>query len=209
MIRNALQKYWTLFISIAALFVGVMIAISSQWGGGLGHLQNNSQPVTVLYWAVLFYESVALPLTGMLLIVILILIISLVIQVFRAQHQQSSFATAGIFLSLVAFLVAAISIFPIIFVGYVHLDGADFAGHRYNLGVKTPFDGDLVYIVGKCDRLGIRCDCYAVGSVESSNTWEISRLKQDASTQALAITMGDQTVLNIPSKLLNNRPVEK
>jgi predicted ferric reductase len=182
-------------------FLGVLIAISSKWGGGLSQLQTKGLPITVFYWASLFYESFALPLTGVLILVILILIISLVIQVFRKKYQPFMVIAMVTFFSLLGIGIALSSIFPLIFVSYVHLDGTDFEGHRYNLGVKTPFDGDLVYIIGKCDRLGIRCDCYAVSPVESSSDWKISRLKQDDSTHTLSIVKGNQIVFDIPSKL--------
>ncbi|MEG3961033.1 MULTISPECIES: hypothetical protein [unclassified Microcoleus] len=105
-----------------------------------------------------------MPLTGIILLVVLIL---MVVPLYEATNKTNSSTTwAAIGLSVLALAIAVFSLFSQ-FVGYQHLTSGQFDGYRYNLGLRTAMDGDNFYIIGKCDRLGIRCDCYAVSSVES------------------------------------------
>lgn len=181
-------------LGIGALLLGGLIAISSDVGGGLGNLQIGGKPITVFYWASLFYEGAALPLTGVLLLIVMALIVALFVQSVWGRADRVVATTVGLFLSSIGIVLAGIATLGILFVSYVHLDSNTADGHRYNLGVKAPLDGDLVYIVGKCDRFGIRCDCYAVRRTTASSGWATAKLERDDKTNTLSIKIGEQTV---------------
>jgi hypothetical protein len=193
-IGTTLRKYWTSLLGVGALFLGGLIAISSDVGGGLGSLQIGSKPITVFYWASQFYEGASLPLSCVLLLIVVTLIVALIIQSSRRHSDRVIATTVGIFLASIGIVLAAIAILKLLFVSYVHLDSIDIDSHRYNLGVKTPLDGDLVYIVGKCDRFGIHCDCHAVRRTNTSSAWATAKLERDAKTKTLSIKIGEQTV---------------
>lgn len=187
---------WKLWLSIGAMVLAVSICISGFLGQEPARLQGSlanyrpSDKITVFYWAVLFYNA-SLQLTGIILLLALILMV--VLNYEETQKKNSSTTWAAITLSVLALAISVFSMFPNLFVGYEHVTSAEFDGYRYNLGLRTAMDGDYFYVIGKCDRLGIRCDCYAVDPVDyedynsQENLSRTLRLQQDAKTKIIYI----------------------
>lgn len=198
MLQKNRWKNWKMLLGIGVLVLAVLISISGFLGGEPANLQGdleNDRPIdkiTVFYWAVLFYNHGGMPLTGIILLVVLVL---MVVPLYEATKKTNSSTTwAAIGLSVLALAIAVFCLFSQLFVGYDHLASAEFDGYRYNLGLRTAIDGDNFYIIGKCDRFGIRCDCYAVSPFEpsdnSDDSYENSRtlsLERDAKTKIIYI----------------------
>ena len=203
MITKTGGRNWRMLLGIGALVLAVLISISRFLGEEPANLQGdleNDRPIdkiAVFYWAVLFYYYARIPLAGIILLVVLIL---MVVLLYEATKKTSSSTTwAAIRLSVLALAIAVFSLFSPI--GYKHLTSGQFDGYTYNLGLRTAMDGDNFYIIGKCDRFGIRCDCYAFSSVESLDYVDYDQtllqtpsLLQDAKTKIIYIKTKGRTI---------------
>jgi hypothetical protein len=193
MIRRNLDKNWPLKLGFSALILAGLIAVSAEFGGGLSHLQTGGQSIAVFYWASLFYETAAIPLTGVLLLITVTLVIVSIVQSAQGQTRRAMGGVFAVFLAMIAIVLAVFSVLPNLLVGYTHLDSTEFNGRRYNLGVKISFDGDFSYIVGACDRLGIRCNCCAVSSAASYG-WQDAKFARSTEMNTLLIKGSDGTI---------------
>ncbi|MCC3405915.1 MAG: hypothetical protein JGK17_10060 [Microcoleus sp. PH2017_10_PVI_O_A] len=181
----------TMLLGIGALAIAVLLIVSGFLGQEPGRLQGNldyrpSDKITVFYWAVLFYSHVNLPLA-----VIILLLVSILVFRLLEELKQKIFSFATLAAIVLSVLAAAIPWFSVLFFGeYEHATSAKFGWDRYNLGVSKAMDGDNFYVVGKCDTIGIICDCYAVAPVIHNYHEKPSRvlnLEQDAKTKVIYI----------------------
>ncbi len=193
MIRKVLRKYWSLFLGITTFIIGGLITLSSKFETRLNNLEIGGQPITIYYWANLFYEHLAYPLTGFILLAIVVLTFVLMFQWSQERQRQAILTTFGAFLSVAAFVLSLLGILPNFWVGYTHLDVANFNEHQYNLGVKVAIDGDFSYIICTCDHLGFYCKCCAVDSATSYG-WRDAKLVQDFNSNSLMIKGSDGTI---------------
>jgi hypothetical protein len=167
------EKNASKFLAVVALVLAVSIAISGVLGDQPARLQGdlaNDRPIdkiTVLYWAVLSYNQASIPLTGLILLLVLIFIGVMIDSI--KQKAKAPVSWSSISLSVLALAIAVMSSFSVLFVNYEHVTSARFDGHRYNLGFSLALDNDNFYVIGKCDFFGIFCDCYAVAPVGYSN----------------------------------------
>lgn len=200
------EKNGSPLLGIGAMVLAILIGISGVLGHQAAQLQGNlaidrpSQNITVFYWAVLFYNNVSIPLTGLILLLVLILI-GVIIDSIK-QQTNAPVTWSSITLSVLALTIAVLSIFPVLFVSYEHVTSARFDGHRYNLGLSLALDNDNFYVICKCDFFGIFCDCYAVGpaysdfnSINRKNPSRAIGLQQDAKTKIIYITTKDKKIL--------------
>ena len=202
MITKTGCRNWRMSLSIGAMVLAVLISISGFFGGEPANLQGdleNDRPIdkiTVFYWAVLFYYHARVPLAGIILLVVLILMVVLLYEATNKTNSSTTWAAIG--LSVLALAIAVFSLFLPLLVGYHHLTSGQFDGYRYNLGLRTAMDGDNFYIIGKCDRFGIRCDCYAVSYVQyldyDQTLLQTPSLVQDAKTKIIYIKTKGRTI---------------
>lgn len=198
-------KSGIILLGIGALVLAVLMSISGFLGQEPANLQGNLEndrqiyKITVFYWAVLFYNHAGIPLTGIILLVVLMLI---AFSLSEGAKKITSCATAtAIGLSVLALAIAISSIFSQLFVSYEHLTSANFDGYRYNLGLRTAMDNDNFYVIAKCDRLGISCDCYAVSPLDYleeadyyNKTSPTPSLERDAKTKKIYIKTKSRTI---------------
>ncbi|MEG3988844.1 hypothetical protein QUA13_17120 [Microcoleus sp. S28C3] len=196
---------WTMLLGIGALVLAVSISISGFLGQEPANLQGDLKSdvpidkIAVFYWAVLFYNHAGIPLTGIILLLVLILMVVPLCEPTQKTKSSTTWATIG--LSVLALAIAVSSVFSQLFVNYEHLTSAEFDDYRYNLGLRIAMDNDNFYVIGKCDRFGIRCDCYAVSPLDYledadyyNKTSRTPSLERDAKTKIIYIKTKSRTI---------------
>jgi hypothetical protein len=193
-------KNWRQLLGIGALVLAFLFAISGSSAKEIANLQGDlenyetSRKITVFYWGVLFGYHGGTPLMAIILLIICV-------QIYEAEHETNlRNIFAGIALSVLALAIVALTNFSQLFSSYEHVTSKDFDGYRYNLGLSKdypfPFslDGGSFYVIGKCDLVGIGCNCYAVSRVNYSTDLDyedqpsrILRLERDAKTKIIYI----------------------
>jgi len=159
MAPKTLWKNWRMLLGIGALVMAVLISLSGSLAQITANLPCNLEgdvPIhknTVFYWAVLFYNSTAMPLTSLIVLVVSILIpLSHYSEVTEETKVLACTSVAAIMLSLLALMIAVYSAFSmLVFDQYQHLTSAEFDGYTYNLGFRSSY-----VVIGKYDRFNIR-----------------------------------------------------
>ena len=182
-----------MLLGIGALLMAVLISLSRSLAQIPANLSCNLEgdvPIpknTVFYWAVLFYNSTAMPLTGLIVLVVSILIpLSHYSEVAEETKVLACTSAAAIMLSLLALTIAVYSAFSLLVFGqYQHLTSAEFDGYKYNLGFR-----DFYVVIGKCDRFNIRCGCSVDITLDSEDypgTSVTPSLEQNVKTKIIYI----------------------
>ena len=162
---SQLSKERTLYLTtLSELILANMMFFIFLFGHHLPDHQS-SDVISVFYWLELFQESSIILFLGTTLLIVAFLtaLLSLFFGILSSSPGKMLLANI---LSVVAWMMTFLSIFPHFFVGYEHLMSRKINHNQFILGLRTAMDGDNFYIVGKCDRWLFRCEAYALTDVE-------------------------------------------